>query len=227
MCINYTSLNKAYPKYHFPLPQIDQVMDSTSGCDLLWFQHAYSSFHQILTSREDEEHTTFITVDDLFCYVSMPYGLKNALPTFVSVMHKTFGDLIGHLIELYVDDITVKIKLHSSLLDNLTIVFDRLHSMCMMLNLDKCMFGVSARKLLGFLVLHRGIKANPEKIKAIEVMQPSICIKDIQKLTGCLAALSRFISRMAERALPFFKLLQKFKPFVWTQEADEAFQELK
>jgi hypothetical protein len=102
-----------------------------------------------------------------------------------------------------------------------------LHSMCMMLNLDKCMFRVSARKLLGFLVLHRGIKANPEKIKAIEVMQPSICIKDIQKLTGCLAALSRFISRMAERALPFFKLLQKFKPFVWTQEADEAFQELK
>jgi hypothetical protein len=61
-------------------------------------------------SREDEEHTAFILVDVLFCYVSMPYGLKNALPTFVRVMLKTFGDLIRDLIELYVDDIVVKIK---------------------------------------------------------------------------------------------------------------------
>jgi hypothetical protein len=69
-------------------------MDSTSSCDLLCFLDAYSGFHQISMSREDEEHTTFITVDVLFCYVSMPYGLKNALPTFVCAMQKTFGDLI-------------------------------------------------------------------------------------------------------------------------------------
>jgi hypothetical protein len=79
-------------------------------------------------SREDKEHTAFITVDDLFCYVSMPYGLKNALPTFVRDMHKSFRDLIRDLIEVYVDDIVVKIKLHPSLLDNLAIVFDRLRS---------------------------------------------------------------------------------------------------
>jgi hypothetical protein len=85
-------------------------------------------------------------------------------------MDKTFGDLIRNLVEVYVDDIIIKIKSHSSLLDNLTIVFDRLHSMHMMLNPDKCVFGVSAEKLLGFLVSHGGIKANPEKIKAIEDM---------------------------------------------------------
>jgi hypothetical protein len=85
-------------------------------------------------------------------------------------MDKTFGDLIRNLVEVYVDDIIIKIKSHSSLLDNLTIVFDRLHSMHMMLNPDKSVFGVSAEKLLDFLVSHRGIKANPEKIKAIEDM---------------------------------------------------------
>jgi hypothetical protein len=121
-------------------------------------------------SREDEEHTSFITVDDLFCYVFMSYGLKNALPTFVRVMHKTFRDLIRGLVEVYVDDIVVKIKSHSSLVDNLTIVFDRLRLTRTMLNPDKCMFGVSAGKLLDFLVLHLGIEANPEKIKAIEEM---------------------------------------------------------
>jgi hypothetical protein len=122
-------------------------------------------------SGEDEEHTAFIIVDFLFCYVSMPYGLKNALPTFVHAMHKTFEDPIRDLIEVYVDDIVVKIKSHSSLLDNLAIVFDRLCSTCTMLNPDKCLSRVSARKLLGFLISHQGIEANPEKIKAIEVMR--------------------------------------------------------
>jgi hypothetical protein len=158
-------------------------------------------------SRGDEEHPAFIIVDDLFYYVSMPYSLKNSLPTFVRAMHKTFGDLIRDLFEVHVDNIVVKIKSRSSLLDNLSIVFDRLCSMRTTLNPDKCVFEVSAGKLHGFLVLHRGIEVNPEKIKAIEVMWPPARIKDVQKLTGCLAALSWFISRLVEWALLFFKLL--------------------
>jgi hypothetical protein len=110
MCIDYISLNKACPKDPFLLPRIDQIVDSTSGCDLLCFLDAYSGFHQISMSREDEKNTAFITIGGLFCYVSMPYGLKNALPTFVCVMHKTFGDLIRDLVEVYVDDIVVKVK---------------------------------------------------------------------------------------------------------------------
>jgi hypothetical protein len=227
MCIDYTSLNEACPKDHFPLPQIDQIMDSTSVCDLLCFLDTYSGFHEISMSREDEKHTAFITVDDLFCYVSMPYGLKNALPTFVRAIHKTFSDLIRDLIEVYVDDIIVKIKSHASLLDNLALVFDRLRSTRTKLNLDKCVFGITAGKLLGFLVSYWGIEANPKKIKTIKVMRSPARIKDVQKLTRCLAALSQFISRLAERALPFFKLLPKCKPFVWTEEVEEAFQELK
>jgi hypothetical protein len=178
MCIDYTSLNKACPKDHFPLARIYQIMDSTSGYDLLCFLDAYSGFHQIQMSREDEEHTAFIIVDCLFYYVSMPYGLKNDLPTFVRAMHKIFGDLITDLIEVYVDDIIVKIKSHASLLDNLTLAFDRLHSMRTMLNPDKCVFGVLAGKLLGFVVSHWGIEANSERIKTIEVMWPPACIKD-------------------------------------------------
>jgi hypothetical protein len=110
MCIDYTSLNKACPKDPFPLPRIDLIVDSTLGCDLLCFLDAYLGFHQIPMSREDEENTAFITVDDLFCYVSMPYGLKNVLPTFVRAMHKTFSDLIRDLVEVYVDDIIIKVK---------------------------------------------------------------------------------------------------------------------
>jgi hypothetical protein len=142
-------------------------------------------------------------------------------------MSKTFGDLIRDRVVVYVDDIVVKTKIGSTLVEDLTLVFDRLRATRMKLNPDKCVFGVSTGKLLGFLVSHRGIEANPEKIKAIETMRPSARIKDVQKLTGSLATLSRFISRLAERALPFFKILWKSSPFSWTEEAERAFQELK
>jgi hypothetical protein len=175
-------------------------------------------------SREDEENTAFITVDGLFCDVSMPYGLKNALPTFARAMHKTFSDLIRDLVEVYVDDIIVNVKSTASQLDNLALVFDRLCLTRTKLKPEKCVFRVTAGKLLGFLVSCRGIEANPEKNRTIEAMGPPARIKDVQKLVGCLVALSRFISRLAERALPFFKLLRKSRPFVWSNDTEEAFQ---
>jgi hypothetical protein len=220
MCIDYTNLNKAYPKDPYPLPRIDQIMDSTSGCDLLSFLDAYSGFHQIQMSRQDMKHTAFLTMDGLYYYVVMPYGLKDALPTFVRAMSKTFGDLIRDRVEVYVDDIMVKTKRGSTLVEDLTLVFDKLRATRTKLNPDKCVFGISAKKLLGFLVSHRDIKANLEKIKAIETMRPPARIKDIQKLAASLATLSRFISRLAERALPIFKLLRKSGPFSWTEEAE-------
>jgi hypothetical protein len=157
MCINYTSLNKACPKDTFPLLRIDQIVDSTLAYDLLCFLDGYSGFHQIPMSREDEKNTAFITVDCLFCYVCMPYGLKNALPTFVCAMHKIFGELIRDLIEVYVD-IVVKVKSCASLLDNFALVFDSLRLTRTKLNPDKCVFGVTAGKLLGVLVSYRGLR---------------------------------------------------------------------
>jgi hypothetical protein len=138
-------------------------------------------------------------------------------------MHKTFGDLIRDLVEVYVDDIVVKVKSCASLLDNFALVFYRLHLIRTKLNPDKCVFGVTTGKLLGFLVSHRGIEANLEKIRMIEAMWPPACIKDVQKLTECLAVLSWFISMLAEWALPFFKLLRKSGPFIWTENIEEAF----
>jgi hypothetical protein len=163
MCIDYTNLNKACPKDSYPLPRIDQIVDSTLGCDFLSFLDAYSGFHQIQMSREDRKHTAFVTVDGLYCYVVMPYGLKNDLPTFVRAMSKTFGDLIRDKVEVYVDDIMVKTRRGSTIVEDLTLVFDKLRATRTKLNPEKCIFSVSAGKLLGFLVSYRGIEANLEK----------------------------------------------------------------
>jgi hypothetical protein len=214
MCIDYTSLNKACPKDPYPLPRIDQIVDSTSGCDLLSFIDAYSDFYQIKMARDDRKHTAFVTVDGLYCYIVMPYGLLNALPTFAHALNITLDDLIRDIVEVYVDDIVVKTTESDSLLENLAQVFDKLRVTSTKLNPEKWVFGVSAGKLLGFLVSHRGIETNPDKVRAIEAMRPPVRLKDIQRLTGSLAALSCFISRLAERALPFFKLMRGPGPFV-------------
>jgi hypothetical protein len=125
------------------------------------------------------KNTIFITVYGLFCYVPMPYGFKNDLPTFVHVMHKTFGDLISDLVEVYINDIVVKVKSSASLLDNLVLVFDMMRLTRTKLNPDKCVFGVTTGKLLGFLVSCRGIEAIPKKIRMIEAMRPPARIKDM------------------------------------------------
>src|SRR3954466_15353994 len=105
--------------------------------------------------------------------------------------------------------------------------FASLDTMNLRLNPEKCVFGVPSGKLLGFLVSHRGIEANPEKVKAVEDMSPPKTLREMQKLTGRVTALARFISRLGERALPFFQLIKKKGPFEWTEEADKAFQDLK
>src|SRR3954463_9434591 len=112
-------------------------------------------------------------------------------------------------------------KKSSDLISDLRETFDSLRKYKMILNPLKCVFGVPAGKLLGFIVSHRGIEVNPEKIKAILDVKRPTCLKDVQRLTGCVAAVSRFISRLGEKAKPLYKLLNKF---VWDDAADAALQ---
>jgi hypothetical protein len=95
------------PKDPFPLPRIDQVVDSTAGCVTLCFLDAYSEYHQIAMCIADQLATSFITPFGTYYYQTMPFGLKNAGATFQRCMRRVFGELIGHIIEAYVDDIVV------------------------------------------------------------------------------------------------------------------------
>src|SRR4051812_38577464 len=115
----------------------------------------------------------------------------------------------------------------SDLLIDLAETFANLRRYDIKLNPSKCTFGVPGGKLLGFLVSERGIDANPEKVGTILRMKRPVRVHDVQKLTGCLAALSRFITRLGEKALPLYQLMKKSDKFEWTPEADAAFAELK
>jgi hypothetical protein len=227
LCVDFTSLNKAWPKDPYPLPRIDQIIDSIAGCDLLCFLDAFSGYHQIKMGKEDEEKTSFITPCGVYCYVCMPFGLKNAGETFQRLMRKALGAQMGRNAEAYVDDIIVKTHEGHTFIEDLEETFANLRKVNIKLNPAKCAFGVPSGKLLGFLVSHRGIEANPDKVKAIEEMRPACSLKEMQHLAGCMAALLRFIARSGEKALPFFKLMKRTGNFECTPEADKAFAELK
>src|SRR5664279_36825 len=227
MCVDYTNLNKACPKDPFPLPQIDQVIDSTARCELLSFVDAYSGFHQIPLNPADQIKTSFITPYGAYCYRVMTFGLRNAGATYQRCMQKCLHDQIGKNVQVYVDDIVIKTKEKHTLLDDPRETFANLRRFRLKLNPAKCTFGVPAGKILGFLVSSRGIEANPTKISAIESMKLPRCLKDVQRFTGCLASLSRFVSRLGEKALPLYQLMKKTDKFVWTPQADAAFHDLK
>jgi hypothetical protein len=227
MCIDYTSLNKHYPKDHFPLPRIDQIIDSTAGCERLSFLDAYSGYNQIRMKFKDEEKTTFITPYGVFCYMTMPFGLKNAGATYQRCMQACLHDQIGDNVQVYVDDIVVKTHKGEMLLQDLRQTFANLNRYNIKLNPLKCMFGIPVGQLLGYLISERGIEANPEKIQALLMMQEPTNPRGVQQLAGRVAALSRFIAKLGEKALPFYQLLKKSDKFTWTIEAKATFADLK
>jgi len=181
LCIYFTDLNKACPKDPFPLPHDDQIVDSTSGCDLLSFLEAYSGYHQIFMYKEDEEKTSFITPCGTYFFVRMPFRLKSAGSTFARAVQIGFEPQLHKNIDAYMDDIIVKTKDKSTLIQDLEETFANLRKINLKLNPEKCVFGVPSGELLGFFVSHHGIKANPDKIKAIEQIHAPKTVKDVRR----------------------------------------------
>jgi hypothetical protein len=195
MCVDYTDLNKHCPKDPFGLPRIDEVMDSTAGCELLCFLGCYFGYHQIALNKEDQIKTSFITPFGAYCYMTMLFGLKNVGATYQRAIQECLKkEIQDELVEAYVDDVAVKTKESHSLIDDLTRTFAALNQYQWKLNPKKCIFGVPSDIFLGNFVSRDGIRPSPEKVQAVLNMKRPANVKDVQKLTGCMATLSRFLS---------------------------------
>src|SRR5947207_9004975 len=142
-------------------------------------------------------------------------------------MQRCLHDQLGHNVEAYVDDVVIKSRVKEDLISDLSETFTNLRRFRWKLNPEKCVFGMPSGKLLSFIVSYRVIEANPEKLKDIFRMNSPTKLKDVHKLTGCMAALSHFVFHLGERAMPFYKLLKKQDKFQWTSEAQQAFDKLK
>ena len=225
LCIDFTDINKACPKDSFPLSRIDLIVDATAGHELLSFMDAFFGYNQISMDPDDQEKTSFVTAQGTYCYRVMSFRLKNAGVTYQRLVNRMFQKQIGTTMEVYIDDMLVKSTTTELHIAHLSEVFQILRNYNMKLNPAKCAFGVSAEKFLGFIVNHRGIEANPDKIKSVLDMPSPSGIKEVQHLTGRIAALSQYVSRASDKCQPFFQVLKK--AFRWDTKCEEAFSALK
>ncbi|KAK4409496.1 Transposon Ty3-G Gag-Pol polyprotein [Sesamum angolense] len=134
MCIDFTDLNKACPKDSYPLPCIDALIDSTSGCELMSFLDAFQGYNQIRLAHDDQEKTSFVTDQGIFCYNVMPFGLKNARATYQRLVNNMFREQIGRNMEVYIDDMMVKSQKKENNKQDLQECFDILQHFGMKLN---------------------------------------------------------------------------------------------
>ena len=139
-------------------------------------------------------------------------------------MTRMFEPQLGKSIEVYVDHMVVKSKVVSEHVEDLGAIFDILREHKLRLNASKCSFGVRSGKFLGYMITYRGIEVSPDQIKAIHSLQPPQNPKEVQKLTGMIVALNRFISRSTDRCRPFYLLMNKWKGFKWSEDCALAFQ---
>jgi hypothetical protein len=189
---------------------------------------AYSGYNQIPMAKEDKMKTTFMTKSGNYYYNVMPFVLRNAGATYQQMVNRFYDKaLLGDILEVYMDDMIVKSQLEVDHAAHLRRVFKQTRKYNMRLNPEKCTFGVQAGKFLGFYLTERGIEANPDKCRAFTELQMPHSKKCIQRLKGMLTALSRFVAKSAQHALPFFKLLRKETKFDWTEECENALKHLK
>ncbi|XP_072071889.1 uncharacterized protein [Arachis hypogaea] len=151
----------------------------------------------------------------------------NAGATYQRLMDKVFAKQIGRNIEVYVDDMVAKTKTGHNHISDLTEIFGQIRQYNMRLNPEKCAFAVQGGKFLGFLLTCRGIEANPDKCRAVLDMASPKTVKEVQRLTGRLAALSRFVPCLASTSIPFFQTIKKKNRFEWNDDCEKAFSKLK
>nr|GEW28853.1 hypothetical protein [Tanacetum cinerariifolium] len=203
MCVDFTDLNKACPQDCYPLLEIDWKVESLCGYPFKCFLDAYKGYHQIQLAESDEEKTAFHTVQGVYCYTKMPFGLKNDGATYQRLVDEAFDSQIGWNIEVYVDDLVVKSHTEVEMLRDIGEMFRTLRKINMKLNPQKCTFGAVEGMFLGYMVTPEGINYAFKK---------------------------RNTYHNYKKFLPLFKTLKKCikkSDFYWTSEAEHDFKQLK
>ena len=214
-------LNVATPKDMYVMPSADMLVDSTANSDLLSLMDVFSGYNQILIIVEDIPKTTFKCLGSIgtFEWLVMPFGLKNAGATYHRKMNAIFHNMLGHHMEVYIDDIVVKSKRANEHVDHIRKSFERMRHYQLKLNPLKCVFRVCASNFLGFLVHQRGIEDDQNKEKTITLANAPQKKKELYKFLGQVNHLRRFISNLTGKTKPFSDLvkLKDMEEFRWEE----------
>jgi hypothetical protein len=166
VCIDFRNLNKVTPKDEYPIPIADMLINNASRHRVISFLDGNAGYNQIFMAEEDMSKTAFRCpyFIGLFEWVVMNFGLKNADATYQRAMNLIFHDLLGIVLEIYIDDVIVKSDSMNNHFADLRLDLERMIRYGLKINLLKCAFGVSAGKFLGFIIHEHGIEIDPTTI---------------------------------------------------------------
>jgi hypothetical protein len=205
VCIDFRDLNRATPKDEYPMLIADMLINDALGHRVIIFLDGNADYNHIFMAEEDMSKTAFICPGfvGLFEWVVMTFGLNNAGATYQRAINLIFHDLIGVIMEVYIDDIVIKSATHKSHSADLRLAFERMHRYGLKMNPLKCAFRVLARKFLGFIIHDKVTEIDPKRIEKIKGVQAPACKKDLQKFLGKVNYLRRFIANLSRKIIPF------------------------
>ncbi|KAM2981417.1 hypothetical protein FF2_012722 [Malus domestica] len=231
ICIDFRNLNLATPKDEYTMPISDLLIDATANHTILSFMDGHARYNQIFIVESDVHKTAFRCPRALGTYkwVVMPFDLKNIGTTYQRAINTIFHDLIGTIVEVYIDDVVIKSKHRQTHLDDLRQAFLRMRQHNPKMNPAKCAFGVSTGNFLGFLVHHRGIEVDENKARAIINAPPPTTKKQLQSLLSKITFLHRFIANSMGKMKVFSTLLKlkNSNKFEWKDEHQATFTQIK
>ena len=212
------------------MPIADMLINEASGHRVISFLDGNAGYNQIFMAEEDTSKTAFVCPGfvGLFEWVVMTFGLKNAGATYQRAMNLIFHDLLGVILEVYIDDIVIKSASLDSHLADLRLALERMRRYGLKMNPLKCAFGVSAGKFLGFIIHEKGIEIDPKRIEAMRKVEAPTCKKDLQKFLGKVNYLRRFISNLSGKIDAFTPILRlkNEAEFTWGQNSKRHLRKL-
>lgn len=226
-CVDYRKLNAVTKKDKYPLPRIDEMLDSLAEAAYFSTLDLMSGYWQVKVHPEDREKTAFITRYGTYEFNVMPFGLCNAPATFQRLMNRIYQGIAYDYVVVYLDDTNVFSRTFEDHIRHLREVFTRIRNAGLKLNIEKCNFWMKRLTFLGHIIEEKGISPDPDKITAVQHIQPPQNITQLRAFLGLAGYYRRFIKHFSSIANPLNQLLHKDNAYDWNAQCQSAFDELK
>ena len=229
LCVDYRKLNAVTKRDMYPLPRIEDLVHGVGQTKIKFLSSmdVKSGYHQIPVSVDSQDKTAFIYAGGLYKFLFMPFGVKNAPAVFQRFMDNLLRSLPREKVGVYIDDILMKDGSFEEHLETVKMVLERLASVGMMVNVEKCKFLRSKIAYLGFELSADGLRPGIKKVKAVQEFPKPKDVHGIRMFHGLLSYFRKFMPGFSEEAEPLTRLLRKDEKFVWGPEQQKAFENLK